>query len=77
MLLLRRKDCSLTADEWLAPEPEEPREWISAQFNLRLLRQEILRMRAEHERSLRQRPIGPRPLPTRIRSKLSRVVHPR
>lgn len=76
MLLLRRKDCSLTAEEWLAPDPGERREWISAQFNLQLLRHEILRMRAEHEGSLHQRPVGPRPLPTRIRSKLSRVVHP-
>ncbi len=74
ILLLRRKDVSLTVDEWLAPQPEEPREWLSAQFNLRLLRQEILKLRAEHEQSLHRSPVTPRPLPARVRSKLSRVV---
>jgi SAM-dependent methyltransferase len=46
MLLLRRKPGDLSVAELLAPEPDEPREWSSAQFNLKLLRREILNLRA-------------------------------
>jgi SAM-dependent methyltransferase len=47
MLLMRRNDRVLSADGFLEPEPDEPREWLSAQFNLKLLRREILNLRAE------------------------------
>ncbi len=41
MLVLRRNGSPKSADEWLAPDPDDPREWKSAQFNLMLLRRVI------------------------------------
>jgi SAM-dependent methyltransferase len=68
MLLLRRKPGALSVEELLAPEPDEPREWSSAQFNLRLLRQEILDLRAAEPK------VAMSAQPTRRSTKRQRLV---
>ena len=68
MLLLRRKPGALSVEELLAPEPDEPREWSSAQFNLRLLRQEILDLRAAEPK------LAMSAQPTRQSTKRQRLV---
>jgi SAM-dependent methyltransferase len=73
MLLLRRKGGPLSAEQLLAPEPDEPREWASTQLNLKLLRDEILDLR----RMQRQAPAKPQTSHSSQRLRLAKLVRRR
>jgi len=70
MLLLRRKPGPLSAEQLLAPEPDEPREWASAQLNLMLLRHEILELRGKQ----REGPVKPQSPHPSQRQRLAKLV---